>query len=396
MTKVSPAPSVPDHAALFPSAALYVHFPFCARKCLYCDFPSFAGQDDQMARYLEALHAEIDAAPPCRIRTIFLGGGTPSYIPGPWMAEVMDHLRRHFDIAPDAEITMEANPGNERLHAGEAGVEWARYRQMGINRISLGVQSFDAGVLQALGRIHSPQDAVDAVAAVKAGGFTNMSIDLMYGLPDQTMDHWRATLERAIALDLPHLSAYSLIVEPHTPFETLERQGKLRLPTEDEEQAMAAEANRLLTAAGYRQYEISNWARPGFESRHNQVYWLNEPWIGLGSGAHSYYARRRFANPATIPGYLKDGPTPMPAEPQPLVEEIEETMFMGLRMTREGVSDSRFRARFGVGLRDVYGDTIAQLERDGLLGWDGDRLVLTPGGLPLANEAFSAFLQPTV
>jgi oxygen-independent coproporphyrinogen-3 oxidase len=394
MTPISPALSVPDHATLFPEAALYLHFPFCARKCLYCDFPSFAGQDDQMTRFLEVLHREIDAAPRLKVRTIFLGGGTPSYLPGPWMAEVMAHLHRHFDIRPDAEITMEANPGNERLHAGEAQVEWARYREMGINRISLGVQSFDQGVLTALGRIHSPQEAIDAVAAVKAGGFTNMSIDLMYGLPNQTMDHWRDTLEQAVRLELPHLSAYSLIVEPHTPFDSLERQGKLRLPSEDDEQAMAALANEVLTAAGYRQYEISNWARPGFESRHNQVYWFNEPWLGLGSGAHSYYARRRWANPTTIPAYLSQGPTPMPEAPQSLAEEIEETMFMGLRMTREGVTDSRFRARFGVGLQDVYGPVIERLEQDGLLGWTGDRLTLTRRGLPLANEAFSAFLQP--
>jgi oxygen-independent coproporphyrinogen-3 oxidase len=391
---VSPAPSVPDHAALFPEVSLYVHFPFCARKCLYCDFPSFAGQDDQMERYLEALHREIDAAPRARIRTVFLGGGTPSYIPGPWMAEVMAHLKRHFEFLPDAEVTMEANPGNERLHDGDAGVEWARYREMGINRISLGVQSFDAAVLKDLGRIHSPQDAIDAVAAVKAGGFDNMSVDLMYGLPNQTLDQWRATIERAIALGTPHLSAYSLIVEPHTPFETMERRGELRLPTEDEEQGMAALANELLTAAGFQQYEISNWARPGFESRHNRVYWLNEPWIGLGSGAHSYFNRRRWANAPTIPGYLQGGPTPMPESAAPLREEIEETMFMGLRMTREGVTDARFRARFGVGLRDVYGPTIEGLVADGLLGWEGDRLLLTSKGLPLANVAFSAFLQP--
>lgn len=396
MTQVSTAPTLPDHGALFPEVSLYVHFPFCARKCLYCDFPSFAGQDDQMARYLEALHREIDAAPRRTIRTIFLGGGTPSYIPGPWMAEVMAHLHAHFDILPDAEITMEANPGNERLHAGEAQVEWARYKAMGINRISLGVQSFDAGVLQALGRIHSPQEAIDAVLAVKAGGFTNLSIDLMYGLPNQTMAHWRDTLAAAIALDLPHISAYSLIVEPHTPFDQLERQGKLRLPSEDDEQAMAAVAQELLGAAGYQQYEISNWAKAGHESLHNKVYWHNEPWLGLGSGAHSYDDRRRWANPTTIPAYLQDGPTPRPASPQALAAELEETMFMGLRMTRIGVSESRFRARFGVGLRDVYGDAIARLEAEGLLGFSGDRLLLTSRGLPLANEAFEAFLEPVL
>lgn len=392
---MNPSPttlSSPDHAALFPAVGLYVHFPFCARKCRYCDFPSFAGQDALMSAYVEALHREIDASPRLAVRSVFLGGGTPSYLPADAMAEVMAHLQEHFAIAPDAEITMEANPGNERLHAGEPEVEWARYRAMGINRVSLGVQSFDAGLLEALGRIHSPEEAVQAVAAVKRGGFQNLSIDLMYGLPKQTLAQWRETLERAIELDLPHLSAYSLIVEPHTPFETSQRQGRLVLPSEDEEQEMAALAQSLLGAAGYAQYEISNWAKPGYESAHNQVYWLNEPWLGLGSGAHSYWQRRRWANPFTIQAYLKDGPTALPNETQSLQDELEETMFMGLRMTREGVSESRFRARFGVGLRERYGAVIADLEAKGLLTWTGEHLHLSLQGLALGNEVFEAFL----
>jgi oxygen-independent coproporphyrinogen-3 oxidase len=183
-----------------------------------------------------------------------------------------------------------------------------------------------------------------------------------------------------------------LIIEPHTPFETLHRQGRLSLPSEDQEQDMAALAHELLTAAGYHQYEVSNWARPGFESHHNQVYWLNEPWLGLGSGAHSYYQRRRWANPFTIPAYMAEGPTPMPDTAQSLQEELEETMFMGLRMTQVGVADSRFRARFGLSLRERYGELLAQLESDGLVTWNGEHLVLSRRGLPLANEVFEAFL----
>lgn len=383
----------PDHAALFPAVGLYLHFPFCAKKCLYCDFPSFAGQDDQMRAYVDALLREIDAAPRLRVRTIFLGGGTPSYLPGPWMGEVLARVFDHFEVAPDAEVTMEANPGNERLHDGAKPSEWRRFREMGVNRVSLGVQSFDPAVLAGLGRIHSPADAEAAVAAVKAGGFTNLSIDLMYGLPGQTPAVWRDTLGRAVALDLPHLSAYSLIVEPHTPFEAAARQGKLALPSEDAEQEMAAVAEEVLTAAGYRQYEVSNWARPGAESRHNRIYWRNEPWLGLGSGAHSYLDRRRWANPTTIAAYLAQGPTPPPVEPQPLQAELEETMFMGLRLTREGVEDARFRARFGVGLMARYGDVVQGLLARGLVAWDGERLALTPAGLPLANEVFVAFID---
>lgn len=383
----------PDHAALFPAVGLYLHFPFCARKCLYCDFPSFAGQDDQMRAYVDALLAEIDAAPRLRVRTIFLGGGTPSYLPGPWMGEVLARIFAHFDVEPGAEVTMEANPGNERLHDGARPSEWRRFREMGVSRVSLGVQSFDPALLAGLGRIHSPEDALAAVAAVKAGGFTNLSIDLMYGLPGQTPALWRETLQRAVALDLPHLSAYSLIVEPHTPFEAVARQGKLALPSEEAEREMAAVAEDVLAAAGYQQYEVSNWARPGCESRHNRIYWRNEPWLGLGSGAHSYLGRRRWANPTTIAAYLANGPTPPPAEPQGLQEEFEETMFMGLRLTREGVEEARFRARFGVGLLERYGDVVRELAERGLVAWDGERLVLTPIGLPLANEVFAAFID---
>lgn len=375
------------------TASLYLHFPFCAKKCLYCDFPSFAGQDDQMRVYVDALLREIDAAPRLLVPTIFLGGGTPSYLPGPWMGEVLARIFAHFDVAPDAEVTMEANPGNERLHDGAKPSEWRRFREMGVNRVSLGVQSFDPVVLQGLGRIHSPEDAELAVAAVKAGGFMNMSIDLMYGLPGQTPQVWRDTLDRAVALDLPHLSAYSLIVEPHTPFEAQMKRGTLALPTEDDEREMAAITEEVLTAAGYAQYEISNWSRPGFESRHNRVYWRNEAWLGLGSGAHSYLDHRRWSNPPTIPGYLADGPSKPPAEPQPLQEELEETMFMGLRLTQEGVEEARFRARFGVGIMERFGPVVETLVARGLVAWNDERLVLTAAGLPLANEAFEAFLE---
>ncbi|MDB5095811.1 MAG: coproporphyrinogen oxidase [Cyanobacteria bacterium RYN_339] len=382
---------LPDHDALFPAIGLYVHFPFCAKKCSYCDFPSFAGQDDQMDAYLGALEREIAAAPRRHVRTVFLGGGTPSYVPGPWMERIMAAIHARFDLLPGAEVTMEANPGNERLHQNE---EWRRYRAMGITRISMGVQSFDPAILQALGRIHSPGEALETVAAVQAAGFDSASIDLMYGLPGQSVETWRSTLQQAVALGLPHLSAYSLIVEPHTPFDALERQGKLKLPSEDQERGMAAVAEEVLGSAGYAQYEISNWAQPGFESRHNTVYWLNEPWLGLGSGSHSYYQRRRWANATTIKAYIEGGPTPMPEAPQDLTAELEETMFMGLRLTREGVTDARFRQRFGVGLLDVYGDRITKL--GDLVTWENERLTLSKGGLPLGNEVFEEFLEPNL
>ncbi|MEB3196070.1 MAG: radical SAM family heme chaperone HemW [Candidatus Sericytochromatia bacterium] len=383
---------LPDHRQLFPAVGLYLHFPFCARKCLYCDFPSFAGQDHQMEAYVAALCAEIAGAPAVSLRSLFLGGGTPSYLPLDGMQRVLDAVRSRFDWSDQVEATMEANPGNERLTDASAVDTWQRYRAMGINRVSLGVQSFDAEMLQALGRIHAPEDAEAAVRALRQAGFDNISIDLMYGLPGQTLAIWRRTLERAIALELPHLSAYSLIVEPHTPFETAARQGRLNLPSEGVEREMADLAEALLGRAGYRQYEVSNWAQPGRESVHNRVYWHNESWLGLGSGAHSYFERRRWANPAAIATYLAQGPATPPEEPQTLQEELEDTMFMGLRLTQEGVSEARFSARFGVSLASRYGPLLNDLVARDLVSWDGQILRLTRTGLPLANEVFAAFL----
>lgn len=383
----------PPHDRLFPEVGVYIHIPFCARKCLYCDFPSFAGQDDAMEAYVAALRTEIARAPHLPVKTVFFGGGTPSYLPGPWLGAILAEVFSHFDVLPGAEITMEANPGNERLHAGAAVDEWRRYREMGFNRVSLGVQSFDAQVLRALGRIHSPSDALEAVAAVKTAGFERVSIDLMYGLPAQTLESWRETLEIALGLDLSHVSAYSLIVEPHTPFETAARQGRLALPAEAVERDMAELAEMRLVAAGYRHYEVSNWSRPGFESQHNQIYWRNEPWLGFGSGAHSYWQRRRWANPASIHKYLQTGPALAPSVPQTLQEEQEETMFMGLRLLQHGVTHERFEARFGCRLVDRYAAVIPNLVQRGLLECDAVGVRLTAAGLPLANEVFAAFLD---
>lgn len=384
---------VPDHDSLFPTTALYVHIPFCARKCFYCDFPSFAGQDDAMEAYVKALREEISAAPRLRVRTIFFGGGTPSYLPAALLGEILADILAHFEVLPGAEITMEANPGNERLRDGSALDEWRRYREMGFNRVSLGVQSFDADVLQALGRIHRPEDALDAVRAARSGGFERLSIDLMYGLPGQTLETWRDTLMVALSLRLPHVSAYSLIVEPHTPFEMAERQGRLPLPDENTEREMARLVEVMLSEAGYDHYEVSNWALPGCESQHNQVYWRNEPWLGFGSGAHSYWGRRRWSNPSTITKYLSDGPAVPPSVEQALHTEQEETMFMGLRLLKEGMSNERFEARFGCDLQSRYGTVIDDLASRALVTFTDGRLCLTPEGLPLANEVFGAFLD---
>lgn len=375
------------------AVGLYVHFPFCAKKCLYCDFPSFAGQDDQMRAYVDALLAEIAGAPEgLAAGTVFLGGGTPSYLPGPWLAEVLDALRARFRFLPDAEVTMEANPGKETLHDATDANAWRAYREAGVNRVSLGVQSFDPALLKGLGRIHSPEDVSRTVAALRAGGISNFNLDLMFGLPEQTMAQWRDTVRRAIALEPPHLSAYSLIIEPHTPFEAAERQGRLKLPDEALEREMLRFLERALAEAGYRQYEISNWARPGFESRHNLGYWRMTPWLGFGNGAHSYFGGRRWGNPPTIPAYLKDGPAPPPASAQSEREAREEWMFMGLRLTHEGVSSASFEARFGLGLEAAFGRTLASLRDAGLLDWDGERAVLTARGRDIANEVFGAFL----
>ena len=276
------------------SIALYVHVPFCETKCPYCDFNTYEGIEPLMAGYAEALQREIhlwgDLTGRASVGTVFFGGGTPSYLPADDISAVMGTVSDAFALDPDAEITLEANPGD--LH--ETRLE--SWLDCGFNRLSIGVQSFDDRHLAALGRRHDAAQARDAVIAARRAGFANLSIDLMYGLPDQTLDEWQATLEQALELRPDHLSTYCLTLEPGTPMHRRVELGQVAEPDPDLAADMYEHAESAMEAAGYLHYEISNWALPGCESRHNLTYWLNHPYLGVGPGAHSYLAGCRFAN----------------------------------------------------------------------------------------------------
>lgn len=313
--------------------SLYIHIPFCARKCAYCDFVSFPDQLDRLEAYLLRLEREMDEARarfgPLAIDTLFIGGGTPSLLSGDQMKRLLAMTGARFTLSPGAEITCEANPGtltDDKLRA---------YKSAGINRLSLGVQSFDDRLLKTLGRIHSRDDALRAVWQAHNVGFDNLSIDLMYALPGQSLDDWTATLETAAALPLEHISCYSLIVEDGTPMKALLDKHPELLPDEELAISMQHLAADFLGQAGFERYEISNYTRAGYESRHNMVYWTRGDYLGLGCAAHSLMNGMRFANVSSLKGYLdgEQGDAPEILTPQ---DVFEEQVMLGLR-TRRGV-----------------------------------------------------------
>ncbi len=378
--------------------ALYVHIPFCARHCAYCDFnvsvepsgsPRIQATVDAIQRDIERAASHVHAGGARSVATIFFGGGTPTALSGEQLASLLDTIRACFSVRPDAEISSEANPGSSDA------AKFARMREAGFNRLSIGVQAFDDRLLTALDRSHTAGEADHAFATARAAGFQNVSLDLMFGLPSQTLPLWRASLERAIALDPDHLSLYALTLEPGTRFERLYAGGKLSLPDEDDELAMYEEAITTLADAGLHHYEVSNFARPGFRSRHNQVYWRNEEYLGVGPGAVSYLGGRRWKREKLPQRYID-----AVAEGRDLAVDSEqvgsgvslaETMMLGLRL-REGLEFARVRARHGVDPRAHFAAEIAALQARGLLEQGSERLVLTHQGLLLANDALTSFL----
>lgn len=379
----------------FPEAlAIYVHIPFCRWRCSYCDFNIYAGMQRWFAPYIEALGKEIrrfgEQAGRPLARTIYIGGGTPSLLPLPLLAHVLEALHEAFRIPSGIEITMEANPSGLSVAYLE-GV-----RQLGVNRISFGVQSAHLEELRLLRRDHTFEEARAHIAMARAAGFTNLNVDLIYGLPGQSLRRWQETLEAVLALRPEHLSAYALIVEERTTLYRWIREERIPAPDPDLAAEMYEWAQDRLTEAGYRHYEISNWARPGYESQHNTVYWRAEPYIGFGAGAHSFINGRRWVNALHPKDYIRRierGESPL-AEEEILDTrtQMAEMIILGLRLVEEGIEDARFRARFGQGIREVYGSIVKELEELGLVQWDGARLRLTRRGLLLGNEVFWRFL----
>ena len=389
---------------------LYVHIPFCHTKCPYCDFNTYAGIEALMPGYMAALAKEIRrwgallGSP--QVNTIFFGGGTPSYVPRQSISDTLDAVREAFPVSADAEITIEANPGDLLVGDLESLLE------SGVNRLSIGVQSLDDSLLQLLGRRHTSDEAVAAFREVRRAGFDNVSIDLMYGLPYQSLDQWRDTLARAMELSPEHMSLYCLTLEGGTPMERQVSLGELPEPDPDLAADMYGLAEEALADAGYRHYEISNWAIPGLESRHNLTYWLNRPYLGVGPGAHSYIADCRFYNissPREYIGRLRDADadastahdvSPAALQRMPTVASVEvidrrlemaETMMMGMRLDH-GVSLQAFRERFGEELQSAYGNQVDELARLGLVELRDGALRLTGNGRLLGNEVFSRFV----
>jgi oxygen-independent coproporphyrinogen-3 oxidase len=378
---------------------LYLHSPFCQAKCLYCDFNSYAGLEYLYVPYLDAMIQEVRwlarrFVP--SVPTLFLGGGTPTVLPIELLRRLLAACFEVFAVEDGAEITSEANPGTLSPDYLQA------LRRLGINRLSLGAQSFDPAELTMLGRIHTVEQVALTVGRARAAGFDNLNLDLIYGLPGQSSAVWRHTVEQALALTPEHLSLYCLTVEEGTPLHEQVWGGRLPMPDPDLAADMYDLADDLLTGAGYRQYEISNWSLPGYECAHNLIYWRNQPYLGVGAGAHSSAGGRRWWNVLPVQTYVDRMARAIPAQwPSPAAEggevidrplEMGETLMLGLRLTREGVAEDDFRRRFGVSLEEVYGQVIGDLVGAGLLVRDAVGLHLSGRGRLLGNQVFAQFL----
>lgn len=365
---------------------LYVHIPFCVRKCNYCDFCSYSGRvSEQLSPYVDALFKEARQyvrEEKIKVNTLYFGGGTPSLL-APWELEkILLGLSDIFDVTELRELTLEANPGTFDLE------KMIAYRSLGVNRISIGIQSFHENELKKLGRIHSASESIKGYKAVRRAGFDNVSIDLMYGIPEQTLASFVGTLDEAIALDPEHISAYGLIVEEGTPF--FAERDTLAVPDEDTECAMYYTAAERLSGAGYRHYEISNYAKSGRESKHNLKYWRAEEYIGLGASAYSYFDGMRYGNARSLDAYLTD-PSPVERERLTDADLAYEYAMMRLRLS-EGISLADYKERFGMDFLSVREPHIDKFSRHGLISRDGDRLSLTERGFYLSNTILAEIL----
>ncbi len=380
---------------------LYLHIPFCVRKCDYCDFLSMPANEELRRHYVDCLMEEIkQKAALCReyqVTSVFFGGGTPSILPGVQIWELMEALRRNFKIYEDAEITVECNPGTLTRQ------KLIYYKMAGVNRLSIGLQSANNQELQRLGRIHTYEEFLDSFGQARAMGFKNINVDLMSALPGQKQEDWINTLNKVLAVRPEHISAYSLMVEEGTPFyerygedERRREQGEppLYLPSEEMEREMYLSTQELLRNKGYVRYEISNYAFPGRECRHNIGYWKLTPYLGLGLGSSSFLEEVRFSNTKDLKTYLSGENFSQEDCAYVFLDKrqrMEEFMFLGLRMM-EGISRSVFQQMFGIKLEAVYGNVLEQLQQQGLLKQQEGRVALTEAGISVSNYVLSEFL----
>jgi len=369
------------HRPSHPPIGLYVHVPFCMSKCAYCDFVSYARREGDIPRYVDIVVREItrrgvETRHP-KANTIFLGGGTPSLLDESQLAHILDALGKAFPIEEGAEITCECNPGTLAAPLADA------LRKARVNRLSMGAQAMQTGLLRLIGRIHDWEQVIASVESARKAGFDNINLDLMFGLPSQTVSDWRATLEAAVALSPTHLSCYGLIVEDGTPICRDIAAGKLALPDEEVEREMYELARQTLAQHGFHQYEISNFAREGYECRHNLGCWTRVPYLGFGCAAHSLFGECRMMNPSTLDAYMA-GEEPK-TEPISGEEARFESLMLGLRMTR-GVKDEDFTRMHGLSIREAFGGKLDRPVNAGLLQWHEGVLRLTRLGMDLQNS----------
>lgn len=373
--------------------AAYIHIPFCVHICHYCDFNKVFLKGQPVDEYLHALKKEIimtlNEPPKNELKTVFVGGGTPTSLSAEQLKKLCEIIRSLLPVSKDAEVTFEANPGDlteEKLYL---------LREGGVNRLSIGVQSFEEHLLEKIGRTHRNEDVYNTVSNAKKVGFDNISIDLMYGLPGQTLEDFIHSMKEAFSLNIQHLSSYSLIVEPKTVFYNLMRKGKLRLPSEEDDAMMYDTLMKMAKENGLKQYEISNFARPGYESKHNLTYWNNEEYYGFGAGAHSYMNQVRKSNVGPVNHYIQQiqqGNLPILEEWQlSETERMEEEMFLGLRKV-DGVSIETFIKKFEKDPLKLFSQQLSKLKRDGLIDINSGYIKLTKKGMFLGNTVFQEFI----
>lgn len=374
---------------------LYLHLPFCISKCPYCDFNSYQlKEDNQISSYISALYQEITTyskkLKKSNIKTIYLGGGTPTILSGVQIYDILEFCKSKFTIDKDAEITIEANPGTLD------GEKIKLLIESGINRLSLGAQSFNNLFLKKLGRIHNTQDIIDSYYLAREKGFSNINIDIMFALPEQTTEDLQITLKKAISLKPDHLSLYNLTIKPGTEYYKKYKKGKLKLPTEDEEFDMYNWAIKFLEESGFEHYEIANFARPYKRSMHNLIYWQNKPYLGIGAGAYSFIKGYRYMNYESPARYVKEmmsGKLPVDnGEKLSLRKRMIETIILGLR-TKDGVGYKKFKTRFGVNLNDIFFKQVNKLVNLALLEKGDCKIKLTKKGIFLANTVFREFVD---
>lgn len=372
---------------------LYVHIPYCRQKCSYCDFNSFASMESTVPEYFNALQNEIksysDMLDDFTVKTVFIGGGTPSYVDSKYIYQLMDSLNRQIKIEKDAEISIETNPGTlteEKLSV---------YREAGINRLSIGLQAWQNSLLKYLGRIHNIEDFITNYKLALKAGFNNINVDLIFSVPGQSIKDWAETIDNVSKLDINHLSCYSLKIEEGTPFGTQLEEGKLKAAEDELDREMYWLAIEKLYSNGFKQYEISNFAREGYECRHNLIYWNADEYIGFGAGAHSYFNKKRYNNIEDICKYSALLANKLiPTENIQTIDDedaMSEYMILRLRLI-EGVSCKNFAQRFGQDLEIKYARQIDKLVSSSLADFNGDRIKLTTKGLDLANQAFIEFV----